>query len=66
VARVAAQPDSDIDIMIEVDPEAHLTVHDYVGFKEFVAILFDGRVDKPRRPEAYVRPAATADAIYAF
>jgi predicted nucleotidyltransferase len=45
VARDDDRPDSDIDIMIEVDPEAHITVYDYVGLKEFVAGLFDGRVD---------------------
>jgi predicted nucleotidyltransferase len=68
VARGEDRPDSDIDIMIEVDPEAHITVYDYVGLKEFVAGLFDGRVDVVSRDglKPYVRPAATADAIYAF
>jgi uncharacterized protein len=68
VARGDDRPDSDIDIMIEVDPEAHITVYDYVGLKEFVAGLFDGRVDVVSRDglKPYVRPAATADAIYAF
>ena len=68
VARGEDRPDSDIDIMIEVDPEAHLTVFEYVGLKEYVAGLFDGPVDVVSRDglKPYVRPAATADAIYAF
>jgi uncharacterized protein len=68
VARGDNRPDSDIDIMIEVDPEAHITVFDYVGLKEYIAGLFDGPVDVVSRDglKPYVRPAATADAIYAF
>ena len=54
--------------MIEVDPEAHITVYDYVGLKEYIASLFDGGVDVVDREslKPYVRPAATADAVYAF
>ncbi len=68
VARGNNRPDSDIDIMIEFDPEAHVTVFDYVGLKEFIAGLFDGPVDVVSREglKSYVCPAATADAIYAF
>ena len=67
-ARGDNRPDSDTDIMIEVDPEAHITVYDYVGLKEYIAGLFDGRVDVVDRNglKPYVRPAATADAVYAF
>ncbi len=68
VARGDNRPDSDIDIMIEVDPEAHITVFDYVGLKEYIAGLFDEPVDVVSREglKPYLRPAATADAIYAF
>ncbi len=68
IARGDNRPDSDIDIMIEVDPEAHITVFDYVGLKEYIAGLFDGPVDVVSRDglKPHVRPAATADAIYAF
>ena len=60
--------DSDTDIMIEVDPAAHITVYDYVGLKEYIASLFEGPVDVVSRDglKPYVRPAATADAVYAF
>ena len=67
-ARDDARPDSDTDIMIEIDPEAHVTLFDYVGLKNYIASLFDGPVDVVNREglKPYVRPAATADAIYAF
>jgi len=67
-ARDDARSDSDTDIMIELDPEARVTVFDYAGLKDYIAALFDGRVDVVNRDglKAYVKPAATADAIYAF
>jgi predicted nucleotidyltransferase len=34
-ARGDASSDSDTDIMIEVDPEAHISVFDYVGLKQY-------------------------------
>lgn len=67
-ARGDEGPDSDTDIMIEIDPEAPVTVYDYVALKDYIATLFDGRVDVVDREglKPYVRPAVTADAIYAF
>jgi uncharacterized protein len=44
-ARGDNRPDSDIDIMIEIDPEAHVGVWGYVRLKEYIAALFDGPVD---------------------
>jgi uncharacterized protein len=68
VARGENRSDSDIDIMIEIDPEARITVFDYVDIKEYIAQLFDRPVDVVNREglKPYVRPAAMADAIYAF
>jgi hypothetical protein len=67
-ARGDNRPDSDIDIMIEFDPAAHVTVFNYAGLKDYIASLFDEHVDVVNRDglKPYVRPAATADAIYAF
>jgi uncharacterized protein len=67
-ARGDNRADSDIDIMIEVDPAARIGVYDYVALKNYIAELFDGPVDVVRREglKPYVRPEATADAIYAF
>jgi uncharacterized protein len=68
IARDEQRPDSDIDIMVDLDPAIIVTMFDYAGLKDHIAGLFEGRVDvvdrealKPR-----VRPKATADAIYAF
>jgi uncharacterized protein len=68
VARGDGGADSDIDILVEIDPEAHLTVFDYAGLKDYIASLVDGPVDVVNREglKPYVRPAATVDAIYAF
>ena len=45
-------PESDIDIMIQFDPEARVTVFDYAGLKEYIAGLFDGPVDVVDRGRA--------------
>jgi predicted nucleotidyltransferase len=68
VARGDNRPGSDIDIMIEIEPDARITVYDYAGLKDYIAGLFDAPVDVVSRDalKPYVRPAATADAIYAF
>lgn len=67
-ARGDNRPDSDTDIMIEIDPQAPVDVYEYVRIKEFIASLFEGRVDVVHRQglKPHVRPAATADALYAF
>jgi predicted nucleotidyltransferase len=67
-ARDDARPNSDTDIMIEIEPEARIGVWGYAGLKEYIASLFDGPVDVVNRDglKPYVRSAATADAIYAF
>ena len=67
-ARGDDRPDSDTDIMIEIDPDARIGVWGYAGVKDYIAALFDGPVDVVDREalKPYVAPAATADAIYAF
>ena len=67
-ARGDQRPDSDVDIMIEVDPGARIGIYEYVAIKDYIAGLFDIRVDVVRRDrlKPYVRPVATRDAIYAF
>jgi len=68
VARDEQNAKSDIDILVDLDPEIVATMFDYAGVKDYVAGLFEGSVDvvdrealKPR-----VRPRAAADAVYAF
>jgi len=67
-ARGDDRPGSDTDIMIDIDPEAPLSVYDYVGLKRFIAGLFDGPVDVIDRKalKPCVRPPAEGDAVYAF
>ena len=47
---------------------AHVTGFNYAGLKDYIASLFDGPVDVVNRDglKPYIRPVATADAIYAF
>jgi len=68
VARGDQRPGSDIDIMIELDPAARVTMFDYVDIKEYIEGLFQGSVDVVNRDglKPLVRPRAAADAIYAF
>jgi uncharacterized protein len=67
-ARVDRRAGSDTDIMIEFAPGARISVFDYAGLKDYIANLFDGRVDVVNRDglKPYVKPAVTTDAIYAF
>jgi predicted nucleotidyltransferase len=67
VARGANRPGSDIDIMIEIDPSARIGIYEYAALKEYIAGLFEERVDVVERDnlKPFIRPA-TADAIYAF
>jgi len=68
MARGQHRADSDIDIMIEIDPDARITVFEYVDLKDYIASLFSQPVDVVNRDglKSHVRPAAVADAIYAF
>ena len=67
-ARGDDRPDSDIDIMIEIDPKAPIGVWDYVGLKEYIAGLFSGPVDVVNRDglKPHLRSAVIADAVDAF
>jgi predicted nucleotidyltransferase len=67
-ARNEQGPDSDTDIMIEIDPEAPVGVWEYAGIKAYVASLFEGPVDVVDREglKPHLQPSATAEAIYAF
>jgi predicted nucleotidyltransferase len=67
-ARGDDRPDSDIDILIDLAPEAPIGVWEYSGLKTYIANLFEGPVDvvSLETLKPYIRPAATADAVYAF
>jgi len=44
-ARGDNRPNSDTDIMIDIDPEADMSIYDYAGLQRYIASLFDGPVD---------------------
>lgn len=68
VARGEAGPESDIDIMVDIDPEAHVGVFGLVEIMNTIGDLFPARVDVSDRESLrpFVRPGAERDAIYAF
>jgi uncharacterized protein len=68
VARGDNHADSDIDILVEFDPAAHVTVFDYVGVKDFVAALFAEPVDVIDREalKPHLRRESARDTVYAF
>ncbi len=68
VARGEEHDGSDIDIMVDLDPEIVKGMFKYAGVKNLVADMFDVPVDVVDREsmKSNVRPKAVADAIYAF
>src|SRR4051812_29030613 len=68
IARNETRPESDLDIMIDLDPAAKIGIFQYAGIRRYIAELFSGPVDVVEREslKAQVRPSAENDAIYAF
>jgi len=68
VARGEARPSSDIDILIQIEPDAPVDLFDYVGIMRYLRGLFPGRVDVANRDtlKPHVRPSAEREAVYAF
>jgi predicted nucleotidyltransferase len=68
VARGEAGPGRDLDIMVEVEPDARLDVDGYVGITQFISELFQASVDVADRValRPSVRQTADPDAVYAF
>jgi uncharacterized protein len=68
VARGESKRSSDIDVLIELDPQAPVWLFEYVGITQYLADLFPVRVDVANRStlKPLVRPTIERDAIYAF
>ncbi len=68
LARGDGGPNSDIDILIELDESRRFDIFAYAGLKDFVGSLFSGPVDvvdqKALKPG--LREPILADAIHAF
>lgn len=68
VARSENGIASDIDIMIELVPDADPGLFEYVGLVNYIRDMFSERVDVSNRDclKPHVRPSAERDAVYAF
>ena len=68
VARNQATPDSDLDVMIDIDESVVRDVYDYAGVIGYINDLFPVKVDVANREmlKPYVRPSAERDAVHAF
>ncbi len=67
-ARGDNRPDSDIDIMIEMQPDVRIGLFQYVDIVHAIEDMFPLRVDVSNREaqKPHVRPTADRDAIYVF
>ena len=67
VARGTQRPESDIDILINIEPGAIQDLYAYGGLKHFIAALFFDRVDVVAREalKPYLLPSAEVESIYA-
>jgi predicted nucleotidyltransferase len=68
VARGDNRPDSDLDILVEFEPEAEGSIYEYMRLKEYIAGLFEGPVDVIDRYalKPHLRAPSARDAVYAF
>ena len=68
VARGEATEASDIDILVDLQPDVPIGVFEYVGLTQFIEDLFPVPVDVANhaRLKAHVRPNAEREAVYAF
>ena len=67
-ARGEAIEASDIDILVDLQPDAPFGVFEYVGLTQFIADLFPVPVDvaNQARLKPHVRPGAEREAAHAF
>lgn len=68
MARDEATSVSDIDILIDLEPEAGVDLFGYVSITHYLADLFPVRVDVANRStlKPHVQLGAERDAVYAF
>jgi predicted nucleotidyltransferase len=68
VARGDSRPDSDLDILVEFEPDAEGSIYEYMRLKDYVAGLFVGPVDVIDRAalKPHLRMPSARDAVYAF
>jgi predicted nucleotidyltransferase len=59
---------SDIDILVDLQPDAPIGVFEYVGLTQFIEDLFSVPLDVANhvRLKPHIRPGAEREAVYAF
>ena len=64
VARCEASPDSDVDILVDLDPRAKIDLFQFVGLQQFLAAVMERQVDlvsrkglRPRRHDSILHDA---------
>jgi predicted nucleotidyltransferase len=67
-SRREAKPGSDIDILVDIAPDAPVGVFEYVAITHYIADLFADRVDVVNLAglKPLVRPNAERDAVCVF
>lgn len=68
VARGQATEASDIDILVDLNPDVPMGIYDYVALKKFIAGLFPIKTDVVHGGALKhgLSPHVTAEALYAF
>jgi predicted nucleotidyltransferase len=68
VARGDATPDSDVDILVEIDKQIVRTLFEYAGIQTYLEDVIGRPVDMANaaRLKPHVRPSALAEAVNAF
>ncbi len=67
-AASAAGPGSDIDIMVDLAPDAQVDVFEYIMITQYLADLFDKKMDVANRAslKKLVSPNPERDAVHTF
>ncbi|MFN0170877.1 MAG: nucleotidyltransferase family protein [Bryobacteraceae bacterium] len=68
IARGAARPDSDIDVLVELDGQRPMGVFEYARIKIRIAEVLGGRVDVVNRTtlKPLLRESILRDCVHAF
>ena len=68
VARGTAVSDSDVDVLVELDPGRGLSLFDYAALRVYVGKLFGGGADvvNRRTSKPLLRDSILSDAVHAF
>lgn len=67
-ARGDGHGGSDVDVLVDFDPDARITIYDYVAVKNDIEDLFDTKVDvvDSEGLKPHLRQSVVRDVVYAF